>query len=376
MLEKQSIVKVNRTSKSVSKQTQLPSGTIVERLALETFDRLRIQDREAIFHVPMLVGKSTNLTQMALIRGFRLNDLLGLINELINYFPDLEVVRLAADYKLRSLHNCTLLLKYFQSQSVQSALQSAIGNYEENYRYREKMKETIIYILRIHGISFEITSLYDELNTICERLLVLPSVYFRDAILKNQIIYTPMFSRREINRISKEIIYGKVIWQKVGYKLSTSMRKFIEYVLGDIDHQNLCYNVDFEQISEKVAVVDDWNQIFTAQVFGLPLEYGINFVKEHLRIEEEDYLLSVIFRSLRAWSRRLFYRYEKPDQYLLRYRFETMAYHLKLATASIERLQISQGNNQFLEKTLEFLVMFNSQMEPGFISHSQASSKS
>jgi hypothetical protein len=357
MLEKQSSIQVNQTKNQLIKTVPSRDAAIVERIALQVFYDLQ-RPSPLFFLVPVLSKErsSERSTSMKFVRGFKVNDLIGILNRIIEYHPNRDLVQKAYGIKAGLLSINLENLAFFQHSETQCALQNALGAHTVSYNYRGKFIEALNYVLTIcKYIPPSLTEILNDINHVCDVLENLPQSYFRDSVLKNQILLNEEFTEREMAEISYQI--SGYVHQSLyePRRASYPLGKFYNYLL-DLDPSCLqVYNIDFEQVAERVAVVDDWNQILTAEVVGINYNEGAEYTSKRLNLDPEAYHFSVVFRSFRAWARRLFYRFEQPEKWSERYSQETMAYHYFLVLNAVEILSNNTSKAPFLKNLLAML---------------------
>lgn len=348
MLEKKSKIEIDRASEQVTKIVTSQSGMAVERIALEVLRSLQVKSSPTVpFLVPGIedVNSSERSLSISYIDGIRLNDIVGILNKIIEHHPSTNMVERALELKSFLVSRCLENIAWFQHPSIQRSLKNALSQYLMQYDYNNKLLEALNYIHTFFNNDYPISSLLvDEINLVCHQLVPLSVTCFRDSVLKNQILEGVKFS----NLKSLDILIQSSP-NDISQEMSNQhFSDFFDAILNADFNLLQIYNYDFEQAAELVASVDDWNQILTAEVVGLPYEVGSELAQKRLNIAQDIYHYSVVFRSLRAWARRLFYRSEKPVEWLKRYGYETIGHHYFLTLQAIECLRKNSSHSDLL----------------------------
>jgi hypothetical protein len=337
-LEKKNTIDIDEKQLLLTKTVVSSTKAEIESIALATLNEIQ-KTHPSMFPVPSIGEKlpSNSGIVMSLVPGIKLNDFLGILNGIIEYHPNRRLVKKCHEIKQWILSSALRCVGFFQSDNIQALLSRALNPFETRYDYKGKFVESCKYIFSVCDYPETVlVEIMDDIYLICEGLGNSRLVYFRDSVFKNQILLADNFTERDVPFFSSRVSGGRFHGIK---GLNRNMRKFYDFLLNLEKSTLTIYNIDFEQIAERVSVVDDWNQILTAEVVGLNYDEGLLYATRELGINEELYNFSVTFRSFRAWSRRLFYRHERPDLWLGRYSYETLSYHFLLAYHAVRLLK-------------------------------------
>lgn len=350
MLEKKSGNTIDQDAYRLVKTATSERAAYIERSALRMLGAApALSTRFPVPHVLERTELGSHSTCMTYIPGFCVHDLMGILNDVIEYHPSRETVRKAVTLRSDLISVAVSYLHEYQSQTIQGLLDKMLRPYAVPYAYQAKLQESMAQVLKRMGYHYPEGGLLDEIQEIGEHLTSVRSVYFRDAALHNLILRTAEFTREEIDEICKQSSDLRHQPHLSMDDLSPLLKRFTAFLNGVDIGAIKVINIDFEQSAEKVSQIDDWVHIFAAEVVGLRFHEALTWTCSILGVGDERlYCYSALYRALRAWSRRLFYRYESTEMFLRHFRYQTLPHNHRMACEAIEVLRRYTGQPTYL----------------------------
>jgi hypothetical protein len=347
MLAKENRIQLSAGGDVLTKTVTTGHAASIERTIYQTLRRIP-RPSPLVFLMPDILELQATeahdrTLMMNAIRGLTVNNLMGLLNRVIEHHPDPEVSEAARRIKHRLVAVVVADLAFFQSAPTQKSLEHELTNYAIPYDYRGKMSEAVNHIAQTYTCAELLKpGVIEEIHLVCEMLESAPSMFFRDSVLKNQIVLLPNFTDGELAQLS-HLIAGADHRSVLNHCCRPAVADSFYSHLAALDASSLrVYNIDFQQAAERVASVDDWNQLLNAEVMGIDYEDGLDYATGQLQLPAATYHLSVVFRSLRALARRLYYRSNRPSLWSTRYAFESIRHHESLVLHALGYLNGSE----------------------------------
>lgn len=305
--------------------------------------------------VDLLVPPEWSSVRMKLVRGVRTHDLIATMRK------STAMCRAAADLSDRFVKWALEDVAWWQSDSTQRDLQSAIEIPVGAYDFHRKFSESLAYTARCargkdltHDM---VQAIQDEgMTHVCDCLVRDAVVVFRDATLKNQLVQLDQLGLNSIIAGTAYSTDADHQW----YDLA-----FIERLLGDMtdgsgelieqraeslrDH---IVHVDFEACGFLTTREDDVFHVIGLEALGHNYDEVRSLIEGHLDMAG-TVRETILFRAFRGWARRLAYWIECRDCFRTRYRHECLDHYYSLAVGAMEDLEEVHG---FSFRTLRSLM--------------------
>jgi len=337
MLERRNTFRVLEPGRII-KYCQGLTPAACEYATLETLAGIREGPHRAfLVPKPFALDRDELTVCMQYLEALRVFDVVASLDRLAQVRPNEVAARHASHLRERLLRGALEDLATFQSDGVQGALRSRLGDLVVPYDYRGKLREATHYVAEALKLSVG-ASLYPELDALTEVLEEGASTLFRDASLKNQLLEIPgasVWSDSEQVRTGSRWRPSDIQWTDLR-PIQDALRQLRD---GPGDGLTV-HNVDFETACALVCPEDDFAHIMSIEGVALP-DDTIAKVLDSFHQDRERFYVCMAFRCLRWFARRLFYQRERPAVFQTRYRLETLSHSSRQAVRAVRWLDLN-----------------------------------
>lgn len=350
-LRKRNRVCINRNNFSVTKTTTNQIASISEQIVLQALDEIR-QSNKMRFKAPKPFQSDSpiaNAVTMQRVEGIRMHDLIANLNE--------QEVRIRNDHGFSVEDLRTKTCKWalddvitWQSCEIQNFLGKELEQNKLIYNFEEKLKESVQYVWGVRKKSGHLpASIIEEIENLSLKLKQRSRVFLRDANPKNQLFEMGKLLGSELPERCKAVgYYPKVDDQWHDPIVAEILIKKIPQDISWEVMSNHIWQVDFELSSFLTTIEDDFIHVLSSEIFLLDYDKIVEEITQLLNdVTQEQINETMLFRSFRAWARRLFYYHEAPTVFATRYRLESLGHHYRFALAAAEKLTESLGSELF-----------------------------
>ncbi|MFC1712163.1 toll/interleukin-1 receptor domain-containing protein [Candidatus Poribacteria bacterium] len=268
------------------------------------------------------------------LHGPRLYDVFMTLREFIDLGDrcDATVAERASNLRDRLIERSANWLHYFHGTDIQISLSRELGGMAQNYEFRRKAHESLeilkenlaidrVYWIDVTRIMNDVCGILDEESK--------NGKFLRDANPKNTILQYPEIAGvGERNHVLEQLLIEREADE-----------------LAD-DLWSRCYHIDFESVWTKSTAFDDFIHIYGSPAIG-GVDEAVNRISQKLQSQDDPILwYTVLFRSLRSLSRRVYYRYNRHNLYEQRYKGEALEHFAVLAEEAVKRIDVSRVSQQ------------------------------
>ena len=344
-LRKRNRVIVDRNGHFVTKTTADLTTATSEKISLQVLGTVG-STMKSRYKTPKLMPVDGHLhlwpsVSMHRIAGVRMHDLIATLNKAQDK-NFREFAQKVDEFRTKAYKWAMEQVNVWQSNNIQKSLRKGFGDQAGVYEFENKLMDAAGYVLKSKTDSEKISStLFKEIKELSSRLAARATIFLRDANPKNQILQLDGLLGSELPEQCYAVGYFPLVddqWYdpRIAELL---LNKYPHEISWETVSSNI-WQVDFELSSRCTTMEDDFIHILASEVFSFKYDDIVKKITNQFgEVEPEHVHETMLFRSFRAWARRLFYYNELPEIFATRYRHESLSHHRKFAQKAAEGLK-------------------------------------